>query len=153
MISEPGDWPGTLGIVRDGSSVIGKCPRPEKTLIIYEYEASPFCRKVREACSMLDLVVEYRPCPGARYGWSDAMAEITGGRRTVPFLIDPNGSGGGGGGRKAAEGMFESDDIIEYLFETCMYICMHVQYLCMYASLNIDKKICRFRQNHRITFE
>ena len=68
---------------------------------------------------MLDLVVEYRPCPGARYGWSDAMAEITGGKRTVPFLIDPNGSGGNNKADKKTAGMFESDDIIEYLFETC----------------------------------
>ena len=38
--------------------------KPKKPIIVYEYEASPDCRKVREACSMLDLIVEYRPCPG-----------------------------------------------------------------------------------------
>lgn len=31
--------------------------RPKRPLIIYEYEASPQCRLVREACSILDLVV------------------------------------------------------------------------------------------------
>jgi hypothetical protein len=48
-----GKWPGTLGIIKDGSSVISNCKRPVKPIIIYEYEASPYCRKVREACSML----------------------------------------------------------------------------------------------------
>lgn len=57
---------------------------------------------------MLDLTVEYRPCPGARQGWSDYMARGTRGKRTVPYLVDPN----------ANIGMFESDDIIKYLFNT-----------------------------------
>eukprot|EP01033_Poteriospumella_lacustris_P003796 gene3796-2689_t len=58
--------------------------------------------------SMLDLTVEYRPCPGARQGWSDYMTRGTRGKRTVPYLVDPN----------ANIGMFESDDIIKYLFNT-----------------------------------
>jgi Glutathione S-transferase, N-terminal domain len=32
-------------------------------IIIYEFESCPFCRKVREACSMLSLPVTFRPCP------------------------------------------------------------------------------------------
>lgn len=100
---------GAFAINKD---VLSKCGRPAKTLIIYEYEASPFCRKVREACAMLDLTVEYRPCPGARTGFSDEMAKRTGGRRTVPYLVDDNN-------KSLKAGMFESDDIIEYLFENC----------------------------------
>lgn len=100
-------WPGTLGLLRDSSSVLASCSRPTSPIVIYEYEASPFCRKVREACVMLDLTVEYRPTPGARSGWSDNMALKTKGKRTVPYMED--------GGIK----MFESDDIINYLFDTC----------------------------------
>ena len=43
---------------------IAKYTRPKKPIVLYEYESSPQCRKVREACSMLDLTVEFRPCPG-----------------------------------------------------------------------------------------
>lgn len=108
-----GNWPGTLGVFKDGSSLVETFKRPTSPIIIYEYEGSPFCRKVRDACVHLDLTVEYRPCPIARYGWSDDLAERTDGKRTVPFMIDPNAPKG-----SPAEGMFESDDIINYLFET-----------------------------------
>ncbi len=105
---QKGAWPGTLNLLRDSSTILPFCARPAKPLILYEFEASPFCRKVREAMSMLDLTVEYRPCPGAREGWSDVMARSTHGKRTVPYLIDSN----------ANIAMFESDDIIKYLFNT-----------------------------------
>lgn len=105
---QKGSWPGTLNILRDTSTLLPYCARPAKPLILYEFEASPFCKKVREAMSMLDLTVEYRPCPGARQGWSDYMTRGTRGKRTVPYLVDPN----------ANIGMFESDDIIKYLFNT-----------------------------------
>jgi len=55
----------------------------------------------------LDLTVEYRPCSGARAGFSDELFERTG-RRTVPYLIDPN----------TQVEMFESNDQIKYLLET-----------------------------------
>ena len=70
--------------VRDSSSVMNAdVPRPEKPLILYEYDASPYCKRVREFINLLDLTVEYRPCPGARQGkFSDELFEKTG-RRTV----------------------------------------------------------------------
>ena len=71
---------------------VGSYPRPKKPLIIYEYETDSQCKKVREACSMLDLIVEYRPCPGARSGFSDLMATVTLGKRNVPYLVDSNPS-------------------------------------------------------------
>jgi len=43
---------------------ISSYTRPAKPIIIYEFESSSECRKVREACTVLDLIVEYRPCPG-----------------------------------------------------------------------------------------
>lgn len=66
--------------------------RPKKPLIIFEYERSGDCKKVREACSVLDLIVEYRPCPGATSGFADKMSSTTLGERKVPFLIDNNPS-------------------------------------------------------------
>ena len=35
----------------------------EPGIILYEYEACPFCRKVREALTSLDLDYVARPCP------------------------------------------------------------------------------------------
>lgn len=94
--------------IRDSSSVLQDAPRPEQPLILYEYAASPFAKRVREIINLLDLTVEYRPCPGARGGkFSQDLFERTG-RRTVPFLIDPN----------TGTEMFESGDIIEYLLGT-----------------------------------
>ena len=37
--------------------------RPEKTLELYEFEACPYCRKVRETLSVLDLEAMVYPCP------------------------------------------------------------------------------------------
>jgi len=100
------------------NAVIGnpsQWPRPKKTLIIYEYESSPFSRKVRQAVSQLDLTVEYRPCPGARYGFSDQLAGRTagfglGGSRQVPFMNDPGNPVGTLANSK------DSDEIVDYLF-------------------------------------
>lgn len=94
--------------IKDSSSVLADAPRPEIPLILYEYDASPFCKRVREMINVLDLTVEYRPCPGARQGkFSEELYQLTG-RRTVPYLVDPN----------TGISMFESDDQIEYLVET-----------------------------------
>ena len=68
-------------------------------------------KRVREALSMLDLVVEYRPCPNARYGFSDELSTRTLGSRTIPFLVDPGNSMGKLGS------LGESEKIIEYLFD------------------------------------
>ena len=94
---------------RDGSSVLASCARPEQPLKLYEYEASPYCRKVREACAMLDLDVFCLPCPGARKGFAAQLGEL-GGKMMVPYLVDPNVT--------PTVAMYESDDIIEYLFES-----------------------------------
>lgn len=99
-----------LGIfnVRDSSSVLQNAPRPEEPLILYEYDASPYCKRVREIINILDLTVEYRPCPGARQSsFSTELKEMTG-KQTVPYLVDPNKN----------ISMFESNDIINYLVST-----------------------------------
>ena len=38
-------------------------PPPPHNLILYDYEASPWCRLVREYLTILDLTVHMRPCP------------------------------------------------------------------------------------------
>jgi len=45
------------------ASNLKACKRPQKRIILYEWEGCPFCRKVREAISTLALEVEVRPCP------------------------------------------------------------------------------------------
>ena len=81
--------------------------QPEKPLELYEFEACPFCRKVREGLSMMDLDAMIFPCPkeGRRY-----RPKITdrGGLQQFPYLVDPNTS----------REMYESDDILRYLGET-----------------------------------
>jgi len=80
--------------------------RPAQPLELYEYEACPFCRKVREALSMLDLDAHIHPCPrnGQRYRPEVVRA---GGRAQFPYLRDPN----------TGRSMYESDEIIAYLYE------------------------------------
>ncbi len=81
-------------------------PRPTRRLRLYEFEACPYCRKVREALSILDLEAEIYPCPrnGPRF-----RPEVVrrGGKAMFPFLVDPN----------TGDAMYESDDIVRHLFE------------------------------------
>ena len=100
----PASLPSGLRLLA-GIRVTTPGPRPEKPLILYEFEACPFCRRVREALSMLDLEAEIRPCPrnGARF-----RPEVTtkGGKAQFPYLVDPN----------TGESMYESEAIVNYLF-------------------------------------
>lgn len=89
------------GGLRVGS--VGK--RPAERLVVYEFESCPFCRKVREALTVLDLEAEIRPCPKGGHRYRDELVE-RGGKALFPYLVDPNT------GRE----MYESDDIVDYLF-------------------------------------
>ena len=88
-----------------GMDVSGAGARPEKTLELYEFESCPFCRKVREALSILDLDVMIYPCPqgGPRFR---PLAIKRGGEKQFPYFIDPNT------GRE----IYESDIIVGYLY-------------------------------------
>lgn len=90
---------------------IKKYKRAQKPIILYEYESNGDCRKVREACTMLDLTVEFRPCPGALYGFSDQMSFATLGKREVPYMIDNNPG-------MYKPQLFGANSIVEYLFQT-----------------------------------
>lgn len=83
--------PATMKPTSGGTKVLsGLSPRPTKPLVLYEYEGNADCRKVREACTLLDLTVECRPCPGGTSGYSDQLQTVSIGKRTVPFMIDNN---------------------------------------------------------------
>ena len=80
-------------------------PRPERPLELYEFEACPFCRKVREALSVLDLDALVYPCPKGGERFRPLVVQ-RGGKAQFPFLVDPNDG----------TEMYESDDIIRHLF-------------------------------------
>lgn len=79
-------------------------PRPEKPIEIYEFESCPFCRKVREIVSVLDLDVLYYPCPRDGPNFRPKAVQL-GGKQQFPYMVDPN----------TGVSMYESDDIINYL--------------------------------------
>ena len=81
--------------------------KPEKLLLLYEFEACPYCRLVREALTELDLDAEIHPCPKRGQRFRPVVREV-GGKYQFPFLHDPNTS----------VQMYESLDIIAYLYET-----------------------------------
>ena len=80
--------------------------RPAEPLTLYDFEACPFCRKVREALSILDLDAEIRPCPKGGTVYREEIRK-RGGRSLFPYLVDP----------QTGVEMYESDDIVRYLFE------------------------------------
>jgi glutathione S-transferase len=82
---------------------LGTARRPASPLELYNMEGSPYCRKVREALSELDLEHLVRNVPKGSPK-RDALRERAG-KVQVPYLVDPN----------TAAAMFESDDIIAYL--------------------------------------
>jgi glutathione S-transferase len=90
-----------------GASIAPLGARPARPLEVYEFEACPFCRKVREALSMLDLEAQIRPCPKGGERFRETV-RLRGGKAQFPWLVDPNT------GRE----MYESDDIVSYLFST-----------------------------------
>jgi glutathione S-transferase len=81
--------------------------RPEKPLELYEFENCPFCRKVREALSVLDLEAFIYPCPKGGTRFRPRAVEL-GGKQQFPYLVDPN----------TGQRMYESNAIVRYLFET-----------------------------------
>ncbi|GMH92650.1 hypothetical protein TrVE_jg10870 [Triparma verrucosa] len=132
--ADEGGYSLSVGPVKlsDSSSVLASAADRgiKEPLVLYEYEPSPYCKKVREVCCLLDIPVLCKPCPiveqevpkastrggttpyvkKSRGGFSDELFEKTG-RRTMPYLEDPNNQAMNGG-------MFESEDIIDYLLET-----------------------------------
>lgn len=102
---------GRGAIVAPGAS---QSKRPQKMLKIYQYEACPFCKKVREVISELDLDVLVYPTPRetlASYGYMKdsrfrPQALKIGGKNQFPLLVDENTN----------TVLYESEDIIKYLY-------------------------------------
>ena len=78
--------------------------QPEKPLKLYEFEGSPFCRRVREVMTLLNLDYEVYPCPKGGQKYRKIVKE-KGGKKQFPFFIDEN----------SGTQMYESQDIIHYL--------------------------------------
>ncbi len=87
-----------------GLSVKSVGHRPEKPLELYEYEGCPYCRKVREVLSELDLEAMIYPCPKGGERFRAKVREL-GGKEQFPFLVDPN----------AQTSMYESEAIVRHL--------------------------------------
>lgn len=93
-----------------GTAVCAHCvehpPRPPHLLELFAFEACPYCRKVREALSELDLAYVARTCPkGDRVNRREL--EQRGGMQQFPYLVDLN----------TGTELYESEHIIDYLFE------------------------------------
>jgi glutathione S-transferase len=80
--------------------------QPDKMLELFNFEASPYCRKVREELNELDL--DHRVRNVAKRSKRRPELIERGGRMMVPYLIDPN----------TGTELYESDDIVAYLRET-----------------------------------
>ncbi len=81
--------------------------KPQQLLQLYDIENCPYCRLVREALTELDLDAEVYPCPKLGERFRPEAVE-RGGKAQFPYLVDPN----------TGVEMYESLDIIAYLFET-----------------------------------
>ena len=80
--------------------------RPEKLLKLYDIEASPYCRLVREVLTELDLDVLVLPCPAGGTRFRPEAAAV-GGKPQFPLLVDDD----------TQTHLYESADIIAYLEE------------------------------------
>jgi glutathione S-transferase len=106
-LNDVSSW--TVSVLRGGRGMRVRWPgarQPERELEVYEFEACPFCRKVREVLSELDLSFLCHPC--ARGSRNRERVRELGGRLMFPFLVDPN----------TGKQMYESEDIISYLLAT-----------------------------------
>jgi glutathione S-transferase len=88
-----------------GTSARAAATQPKKHLELYEFEACPFCRLVREALTELDLDAMIYPTPHGGKRFRPKVAKL-GGKQQFPFLVDPN----------TGESMYESAEIIDYLY-------------------------------------
>ncbi len=79
--------------------------QPSKPIRLYEMEGCPYCRRVREVVSCLNLDVEIYPCPknGTRYR---PEAEKLSGKAQFPLMVDTN----------TGTTLLESQAIIDHLF-------------------------------------
>jgi glutathione S-transferase len=90
-----------------GSSARFAARRPEKLVELYDFEACPYCRRVREALSEFDIDALIFPCPKGGTRFRPRVAAL-GGKQQYPYLVDPN----------TGSQLYESADIVDYLRRT-----------------------------------
>ena len=90
-----------------GIATAPRASRPALLFELYEFEGCPFCRVVREVLTELDLDAMIYPCPKGGTRFRPELLK-QGGKEQFPFLRDPS----------TGTAMYESADIIAYLFET-----------------------------------
>lgn len=88
-----------------GCLVLHAASQPEQPLILYDIEASPGCRRVREVLTALHLDVDIRPCPNGGKRFRDELQGVSGGTQ-LPTLVDTN----------TEAVLSDVRDIVEYLF-------------------------------------
>ena len=97
----------SLARVAAGMSVGRLGRRPDEPLALYEFESCPYCRKAREALTVLDLEAMIYPCPKGGPGYREELKRRSG-KAQFPYLVDPD----------TGIEMYESLDIVAYLYET-----------------------------------
>jgi glutathione S-transferase len=103
-----------LATIIEGGRGVSGTPRPQqpaKPIQLYDMEACPFCRRVREVLTMLNLDFDVYPCPKDGTRFRPVATEIIrslGGEVKFPLLVDQN----------TGVTLQESQDIIDYLFKT-----------------------------------
>jgi glutathione S-transferase len=90
-----------------GTRASAAARQPKRLLELYEFEASPYCRLVREALTELDLDAKILPCPRGGRRFRPRVMTL-GGVTQFPYLVDPN----------TGRSLYESSAIIEYLYST-----------------------------------
>lgn len=98
-------WTASVLRLGAGLSASHAGPRPAKTLELYEFEGCPFCRKVREALTQLDLRAMIYPCPKGGPTYRPQVV-ARGGKAKLPYLVDPN----------TGDALYESAAIIDHLY-------------------------------------
>ncbi|MFT4520650.1 MAG: glutathione S-transferase [Halioglobus sp.] len=91
----------------NGIQSVPAAVKPKEPLQFYDIENCPYCRLAREALTELNLDAEILPCPKKGERFRPALVE-RGGKAQLPYLVDPN----------TGVEMYESLDIVAYLFET-----------------------------------
>lgn len=87
-----------------GTSASKKVQSPEKNLVLFDQEAHPECRYVREALTELNLNVMIAPCPEG--GASIEKLKEESGSDELPRLYDPN----------TEQNIVGRENIIRYLY-------------------------------------
>jgi glutaredoxin 3 len=80
---------------------------PSCVLELYVQPLCPYCRKVERA--LADLGLDYETHRVSFFKFRRSEVRAVSGQSQVPVLVDPE---------HGVEGMCESDDIVEYLYET-----------------------------------